>query len=81
VPTEDKFFLSFNMYFLVFYNIHDHDFLELNYSYHCCADCGEISTLLSLFLILLLLILCLILCTSIHKTINLVFLIRLNFVL
>jgi hypothetical protein len=67
VPTEDKLFLSFNMYFLVFYNIHDHEFLELNYSYHCCADCGEVGTLLSLHLILLLLILHLILCTSIHK--------------
>jgi hypothetical protein len=50
VPTEDKLFLSFNMYFLVFYNIHDHEFLELNYSYHCCADCGEVGTLLSLSL-------------------------------
>jgi hypothetical protein len=30
VPTEDKLFLSFNMYFLVFYNIHNHEFLELN---------------------------------------------------
>jgi hypothetical protein len=48
--TEDKLFLSFNMYFLVFYNIHDHEFLELNYDYHCCADCGEVSTLLSLSL-------------------------------
>jgi hypothetical protein len=81
VPTEDKLFLSFNMYFLVFYNIHDHEFLELNCGHHCCADNGEVSTLLSLSLILLLLILCLILCNSIHKTINLVFLIRLNFIL
>jgi hypothetical protein len=81
VPTEDKLFLSFNMYFLVFYNVHDHEFLELNYGYHCCANCGEVGTLLSLSLILLLLILHLILCTSLHKTINLVFLIRLNFVL
>jgi hypothetical protein len=30
VPTEDKLFLSFNMYFLVFYNIHNQEFLELN---------------------------------------------------
>jgi hypothetical protein len=30
MPTEDKLFLSFNMYFLVFYNIHNHKFLELN---------------------------------------------------
>jgi hypothetical protein len=30
VPTEDKLFLSFNMYFLVFYNIHNHELLELN---------------------------------------------------
>jgi hypothetical protein len=67
VPTEDKLFLSFNMYFIVFYNIHDHEFLELNYGYHCCVDCGEVGTLLSLPLILLLLILHLILCTSIHK--------------
>jgi hypothetical protein len=50
VPTEDKLFLSFNMYFLVFYNIYDHEFLELNCSHHCCADCGEVGTLLSLSL-------------------------------
>jgi hypothetical protein len=30
VPTEDKLFLSFNMYFLVFYNIHNYEFLGLN---------------------------------------------------
>jgi hypothetical protein len=30
VPTEDKLFSSFNMYFLVFYNIHNHELLELN---------------------------------------------------
>jgi hypothetical protein len=30
VPIEDKLFLSFNMYFLVFYNIHNHELLELN---------------------------------------------------
>jgi hypothetical protein len=48
VPTKDKLFISFNMYFLVFYNIHDHKFLELNYGYHCCVECGEIGTLLSL---------------------------------
>jgi hypothetical protein len=30
MPTEDKLFLSFNMYFLVFYNIHNHERLELN---------------------------------------------------
>jgi hypothetical protein len=30
VPTEDKLSLSFNMYYLVFYNIHNHEFLELN---------------------------------------------------
>jgi hypothetical protein len=81
VPTKDKLFLSFNMYFLVFYNIHDHEFLESNYGYHCCADCGEVGTLLSLSLILLLLILHLILCTSIHKTINLFCSIRLKLVL
>jgi energy-converting hydrogenase Eha subunit B len=30
--------------------MHDHEFIELNYGYHCCADCGEIGTLLSLSL-------------------------------
>jgi hypothetical protein len=30
VPTKDKLFLSFNMYFLVFYDIHNHEFLELS---------------------------------------------------
>jgi hypothetical protein len=28
--------------------MHDYEFLELNYGYHCCADCGEVGTLLSL---------------------------------
>jgi hypothetical protein len=50
VPTKDKLFLFFNVYFLVFYNIHDHEFLELNYGCHYCADCGEVGTLLSLSL-------------------------------
>jgi hypothetical protein len=67
VPTEDKLFLSLNMKFLVFYNIHDYEFLESNYGYHCCADYGEVGTLLSLSLILLLLILRLILCNSIYN--------------
>jgi hypothetical protein len=67
VPIEDKLFLSLNMKFLVFYNICDYEFLESNYGYHCCADCGEVSTLLSLSLILLLLILRLILCNSIYN--------------
>jgi hypothetical protein len=67
VLTEDKLFLSLNMKFLVFYNIRDYEFLELNYGYHCCADCGVVGILLSLSLILLLLILRLILCTSIHN--------------
>jgi hypothetical protein len=30
VPTEDKLFLFFSMYFLVFYNIHNYEFLGLN---------------------------------------------------
>jgi hypothetical protein len=30
VPTKNKLFLSFNMYFLVIYNIHNHELLELN---------------------------------------------------
>jgi hypothetical protein len=30
VSTEDKLFVSFNMYFLVFYNKHNHELLELN---------------------------------------------------
>jgi hypothetical protein len=30
VTTEDKLFLSFNMHFLVFHNIHNYEFLELN---------------------------------------------------
>jgi hypothetical protein len=30
MPTEEKLFLSFNIYFFVFFNIHDHEFLELN---------------------------------------------------
>jgi hypothetical protein len=67
VPTEDKLFLSLNMKFLVFYNIRNYEFLESNYGYHCCADCGEVNTLLSLSLILLLLILRLILCNSIYN--------------
>jgi hypothetical protein len=82
MPTEDKLFLSFNIYFLVFYNIHDHEFLELNYGYQCCVDCGEVGTLLSLspsyiitfnpafnFMHLN------------SQTINLVFVIKLNFVI
>jgi hypothetical protein len=36
------------MKFLVFYNIRDYEFLESNYGYYCCADCGEVGTLLSL---------------------------------
>jgi hypothetical protein len=67
VPTKDKLFSFFNMELLVFYNIHDYEFLESNYGYHCCADCSEVGTLLSLSLILLLLILRLILCTSIYN--------------
>jgi hypothetical protein len=47
VLTEDKLFLSFNLYFLVFYNIHDCEFIESNYGYHCCVDCDEVGTLLS----------------------------------
>jgi hypothetical protein len=30
VPIEDKLFLSLNMHFLVFYNIHNYEFLGLN---------------------------------------------------
>jgi hypothetical protein len=79
VPIEDKLFLSFNMYFLVFYNIHNHELLELNMVYHCCVDCGEIGTLLLSF-IYLLLILRLLICISNSQTINSLLLIRLKLV-
>jgi hypothetical protein len=68
VPTKDKLFLSFNMYFLVFYDIHNHEFLELStiiIVVHSVVKSVPYS--LSLSLILLLLILHLISCTSIHK--------------
>jgi hypothetical protein len=66
VPTEDKLFLSFNMYFLVFYNIQNHEFLKLNMVTIVVRIVVK-SVPYSLSLILLLLILRLNLCTSIHK--------------
>jgi hypothetical protein len=69
VPTEEKLFLSFNMYFLVFYNIHNHELLELNMVTIVVWIVVE-SVPYSLSLILFLLILRLLSCTSISQTIN-----------
>jgi hypothetical protein len=69
MPTEDKLFLSFNMYFIVFYNIHNHELLELNMVTIVVRIVVK-SVPYSLSLILFLLILRLLSCTSISQTIN-----------
>jgi hypothetical protein len=69
VPTEEKLFLSFNMYFLVFYNIHNHELLKLSMVTIVVWIVVE-SVPYSLSLILFLLILRLLSCTSISQTIN-----------
>jgi hypothetical protein len=71
VPTENRLSLSLDIVFSCSFITCIFRVSEIKYDYHCCADCGEVGTLL-LFLIHLLLIMRLLLRNLISQTINLV---------